>query len=380
MKNKEYDREHIAFLDIAIFENTAWFCNIGYNALFQLDLSTGIVKLLDFFPNDRYLYKEIYSPIAYLENKLYIAPKKGKELLIYDLQNSCFTSIELDLEKYGEEKNYNLFNHIDIIQGKVYLFPGRFHAIVEFDPSSQIISYIDDGWYEELSKRFRTEESCKMIFHDIHIDEKGDCFLPCWKSRDILKINVCTRKYEILTRLPEVDNSLSDAVELNGKILFSYKDEGGIWSNHNQNILTMKKLQFTYTGGLFFNTYKEWLYVIPLFGEAIIRYNFITRKCEEIYKFPEKKTAKNRWIPYKSNTLCRKKIAVNQLAIYSSFDGRLILADMDMGQTQIVELKLNEQDEKTIEQYFYSLVPRYIVRERVQFNLKDFISVVKGIN
>ena len=374
MNYKMYNWKDIAFHDIAVNKDRAWFCNIGYNALFQIDLLTGKLKLLDFFPNDSLQCMELYSPIAYLENKLYIGPRNGNSLLIYDLDRSSFVTVDLDFEKYGEKKNYNSFSRAETIRGKVYFFPGRFHAIVELDPASGSVSYIDN-WYSSLEPMDK-----KMIFNNVHIGAEGNCLLPCWRSQDIVKLNVCSREYEILRPFQKPYAPLSDAVEIKDNIMFSYKDERGVGDYRNKNFISLNDMDFKYTGGMFFGAYEDWLYIVPMYGNAIMRYQCTTGTSERIYTFPDSISAATRWIPYKNSTLVQKVVENTRLAIFSVFDGKLILVDMETGNIQDVEFFLNNEDKLRIQNYLYAFMSTNSILETEHFGLNDFIEIIKTQN
>ncbi|MBD5529279.1 MAG: hypothetical protein HDR02_12880 [Lachnospiraceae bacterium] len=378
MKYKFSSCEKIAFHDIAVHENRAWFCNIGYNALFQMDILTGKLKLLDFFPDDNFERLELYAPIAYLDNKLYIGPRNGDHILIYDLEKSSFTTMDIDFEKYGEKNNYNIFSHVEVIHKKVYFFPGRFRAIVELDPVSQAISYIDN-WYEELSEGFFEQEDKRIIFQNIHIDAAGNCILPCWKSQETVILNVCSREYEILRPMQKSNVSLSDAVEIEGNIIFSYKDERGVGDYKSKNLVALNDAELKYTQGLFLAAYKGWLYIVPMYGNAVVRCLSTTGTKEYIYRFPESISPAAEWIPYKNNSLFQKVIENNRLAIFSVFDEKFIIVEMETGQVQNLEICLDDEDKRKIQNYLYTFMSANTIYETECFDLKDFIAIIDTV-
>lgn len=372
--------DRIAFLDMAIYENTAWFCNLAYNALFQMDLITGRIELLNFFPGDSFTAQELYSPIAYWDNKLYIAPINAGCLQIYELREGAFTSIELDLEQYGDEFNGYLFRNAAVIQGNLYFFPGKFHAIVELEPCSLKVSYIDN-WYQDLCDGFLEEEKNRIIFSNVHTDAAGNCILPCWRSQEILKINVCSGKYEILRKKLQSDAALADAIEIGDDVLASHKNGKEIFSFFGEasividdNAITDK---YADTKAPFFIRYGEWLYIIPaLSGEAILRYHLVTGATECVYLFPMERSEKSRWIPYKGNILMQKRISEDRLAVYSVRDGKLLLIKMGTAEVWAIEPKLEDRDVEKVRKHFCHFLSDEPRMESGEFRLDEFLTLI----
>lgn len=370
-----YDVDNIAFHDIAVHGSQGWFCNIGYNALFQIDLRTGKTRLLEFFSDDYSGCKEIYAPIVYYNEKLYIAPRNGKHLCIYDIINKKFTLLDIDIEKYGDNQNFNLFNRVEVINDKIYFFPGRFHAIIELNPNSNKISYIDN-WYDEISKDFCYDNINQMIIHNIHYDAEGNCLLPCWRNTKIIKINVCTLKYEIIAVKCEDEASLSDAVEIGEEIFFSLKNNKGIYTMDNKISVYANASSCKYSGGLFLDIYKDWLLMIPLFGDAIVRHNLKSNENEILYKFPDKRCSKCEWVPYKNNTFCHKKITDDKMIVFSSLDGKIILIRLKTGSAEALKIQLDLNSKMKIEEHFNELITKEGIFESALFGVENFLELV----
>lgn len=368
----------IAFHDIAVKERDGWFCNIGYNALFHINIETGITTLVKFLPYEEAEKKELYAPIVYYKEKLYIAPRNGGYILQYDLKEEVFIKKKLDVQKYGGEDNYNLFNGTAIIDGKIYFFPGRFRAIVRIDEEDLSISYIDK-WYEELAPSFFVHENGKFIFHQIHVDVDGCVLMPCWQSSKVVDMDLLSGTFNMIDcGAVSKDVAISDMVKIEGEYWFSLKDGAGIWCYKGDDRLyhvTAEQLGISYTGGCFLKVYKKWIYIIPFSGGAIVRYNVETKKQELIYEFPEQIDQKQKWLLYKNNVCCAKMIDEKTLLIYQNYNRKIILIDMNTSLTTELDICLNENVKSGFGRHAIVLADSKIVEKKEQC-LRDFIYYV----
>ena len=329
MMNDLAEWNRIAFHDIAVEGSDGWFCNIGYNALFHINIETGMTTLVSFLPYENNEKKELYAPIIYYKEKLYIAPRNGSYVIQYDLKEDIFIKKNLDVPKYGEEENNHLFNGTAIIDDKIYFFPGRFHAIIRICVEDFSISYSDD-WYEELVPFFYVHEKGKFIFHQVHYNACGKVLMPCWRSSKAVDMDLLSGTFNLFD-CGDMSNgvALSDMVEIEDEYWFSRKDGSGIWCVKSDNKIlhvTAEQLGISYAGGCFLKVYKKWLYIIPFCGGAVVRYNTESNYCEIVHEFPKQMDISQKWLLYKNNACCAKIISEKMLLIYQNYNRKIIFS------------------------------------------------------
>lgn len=363
-----YDVNNIAFRDIAIVGNNGWFFNIGYNAIMRLDLNTGEVNVEAFLPFDKWGEFERYSSIDYFNGKLYIAPRKASNICIFSLENKEFEFLELDLEKYCDQNTNNMFNTVKAINGNIYFFPGRFHAIVKLNPKNHKVEYID-GWYKDLEQIVDIDNDI-FIFNRIHENNQGNYIMPCWRLNIAITINVVTGKYEYIDI--EDDGAFSDLAEINDTLLYAKKcanlkiKKGDLI----KEIITKEE-----NNGWYIHSGQEMFCAIPFVSDEILFINAcdmeVSRSivCDDTVKTQE-------WLEYKHLSICNKLINKNELFIYLNRSNQFLRVNLSSLEIEKVQLYRGRDTKQRFKENMKKLLLSDIHNENNDYSLKSFVASI----
>lgn len=123
---------------ITVIDNYIWGILNGSNALVKISLNTWKIEFISYIPVKNSLYT--FANLFIDENKLYLIPRNADEIVIYDILNCTFSSIELD-EEYKTRKDFLLY-HSAKYKRFLYIFPHTYDAIVKLDLDTNLIEYI----------------------------------------------------------------------------------------------------------------------------------------------------------------------------------------------------------------------------------------------
>ncbi len=367
-----YNAEHIAFRDIAIRDNTGWFFNVGYNAIMSVNLLSGEVSLEAFAPDDSVGGFEYFASIEIYDEKLYLAPRSDKRICIYSIKTKTFEFVDLDLENYCDcdEHTYNLFNTVKEIDGNIYFFPGRFHALVKLDPKDNGLEYISD-WYSEIEKTWEPEVSNIFIFNKVHIDNKK-CTMACWRTNSILEIDLPDGNWQL--RQTKGDLVLSDVVKKENSYIYATKNPTSLLTTEGEYLLDDNA-----EGGYFIFEGKNNYCVIPIFGNS---FSFIDKKTlEEIKKviFENETEEEQSWINYKNLALCNRLMPDGRLLSYITRNNEIQITNIETFDIDRKKLFLNGNSKYKAQKYFDHLLMKEILYENANLNVSRFISAVGSL-
>ena len=370
-----YEVKNIAFKNIAINEKKGWFFNIGYNAIFQIDLVTGQLKLEAFVPEESLGVRELFGAVAYFNEKLYLAPWKDERICIYDLGKHKFDFVDLDLERYGEMNNFNLFYQAEVIDNNIYFFPGRFHAIVKLNPVDNSLEYIN-SWYEELSAIWNEDKSNKVIFNKIRVENAGWCTMACCRSNVILRINMLGGEFSIIES--GIDGEFSDAVKFEEKYIGSFKNSGLLYEISNKGAVEIP-LELESVSGHYIHKDDSNICLIPYFEKKFDIYDLNTYKKKLSYEFPDVISDSQKWVPYSNTSLCNRKIDAHRIISYSNYSGEILIIDMSECSVSSIVPTMDAETEKIIKEHLYGLFRKTLFLERLDYGLKDFFETLNAV-
>lgn len=365
-----YEAQNIAFHDIAVSGNIGFFFNIGYNAILRIDLQNGYISLESMLPEYYWGMTEAFAGIEYYDGKLFLAPRNDCRLCIYSMQHKTFSFIELDIEKYGEEHNYNLFNTVKLINSKVYFFPGRFHSIVKLDPRDLSIEYVSCG-YEKIRDGWSSDKSEILIFNRIHIG-RGICLMPCWRTNVIVEFDFESETSNIYSF--DENAALADAVYVNGSYICTFKDSDKVLMIDKGTGKRELLCSVCSKEGTIISEKDGTLIFTPIFGSKIETYELDSKKNNTIFQYSEEMKKKQEWLTYKNSYLCNKLIDNQYLLSYSCKDEKIVLIRFGEDNHRELKLQLSEEVKKTIEDQIRADFVKELHMENESFGLKDFVS------
>lgn len=365
-----YEAQNIAFLDIVVSENTGWFFNIGYNAILRIELDSGKILLESMLPEYYWGMMEAFVGIEYYDGKLFLAPRSDCRICIYSIQDKTFSFIELDIEKYGEEYNFNLFNTVKLINGKIYFFPGRFHSIVKLNPNDLSIEYVSYG-YEKIADTWEDNKNKILIFNRIHI-QQDKCIMPCWRSNIIVEFDLESETSSIYSF--DESAALADSVYVNGNYICTFKNSDKVLMIDKGTGKRELLCSVCSKKGTIISKKKDTLILTPIYGTKIETYELNTKRINTIYQYPNEAEKRQEWLTYKNSSLCNKLIDERYLLFYSCKDGKIVLLTIGEDNYREIKIQLSEVVEKSIENQIGAKFVEEIHTENESFGLNNFVS------
>ena len=153
------------FKDICINNDKAWFVAGNYNGLYELSLPDGKVDYLGSFPEENIFASRLYERLFFYSDLLIAVPSFANSIGIYDLKTGLFEKVELPKTRLLYRSD-SKFRSACMFKGKIYMFPGYYPYIVEFDIESRKVKVYEE-WYDEYLKYGGRKNNRLEFFVDI---------------------------------------------------------------------------------------------------------------------------------------------------------------------------------------------------------------------
>ena len=264
----------LLFTDIAVNGDIGWFCNIYFSSLFRIDLTSGVIKLETLLPEQSKCDFNQYGPIALYGNKLVIAPRNGKYILLYDITDQKIKQLEFDMKGFEQEdQRVNLFCGVQVIGNQAVLIPGRYHAIIRINLDTEELTYLEE-WYEEIKQHTRDLEN--LIFKKCYQSSEGDYLLPCVQTNRIVRFDQSFNTYEVIVVNTALEE-FSDIIELEEGYLVSDMSDMKIalvQKNRHVKELNIEIPNMESERGIkCLMEGKDKIYLFPDYGNMIVEYD-----------------------------------------------------------------------------------------------------------
>ena len=82
------------------YEEHLWFSNNTFNGLFRMNLDSGNIELMDFFPNEKRDLVAAHKKCICYNGKLFFFPANANNIHIYDISKQKFTVIPIDRDSW----------------------------------------------------------------------------------------------------------------------------------------------------------------------------------------------------------------------------------------------------------------------------------------
>lgn len=146
MDYKKEWMQKISMHDYVKIDNDVYFSALNFNGLYRMRLSGRKLVWLGAVPGENLNQKHIYGAIAENAGKLYLAPRNGNEIAVYDLNTKVFEKIPL---KYKAEGLPFKFSGVLSEGTKIYFIPARYRYLIILDVITGEMEYIED-WRKQL--------------------------------------------------------------------------------------------------------------------------------------------------------------------------------------------------------------------------------------
>ena len=321
-----------SFFDIEVCDKTAWFVSAYYPALFSYNLISKDCEMETMLPTTDGILANSYGPIIKYENLLVIVPRCLPWILLYDIDSKRSEKIEINIDLLKEKGRYNLFSSAYLHNGYVYVFPGRYPAIVKLSIQTKTIEYIND-WYIEIQGKLQNENY--VLFRN-PVRKGNIVFLP-GQSGMFMSFDMTCDKYELSYCKNEEIISAIDFVE--GKMICSYRDKNFITVD---DVMVSNGSDYNGVDSIVVNGND--IYVFPIVGGCVQKYNLSNREWRSIYELPNASLLNYfRYKVYDCNFLSVKKIG-DRIFFSSVYDGKMIILDIQNDTTEVHELFADDRE------------------------------------
>lgn len=375
--------QQLAFFDITVHGDQAWFCNYAYAAICRMDLRSHEIDLEAFIPDQGGGFTDLYGPIAYYKGNLILAPRCSDRILLYNLSQKIFREIPVSMDTIEKEQRYKLFMDIAIVGNTAYLLPCRYPAVIKLDMDTLKITYYDD-WYQELKKSIY--EPQRFIFGRAAVRNEHECVFPVWQDGLLMQFDLKTGRY-MMHRIYDSHTPFSAGV-------FDGEDYWVALRNKNIIIKWEQKSRVIMfdrfpddceipsdRGFVSLMCIGEEIIAVPQYGSgnmivAIDRRTGIPRKVKDILTKPVKCLEKS--VFGQGLLLCSKKISENELIVFSNFDGKTLKIDLKNRESKEIETVLKKEWQGLYAEQLLFADPKKILIEDQEISLTEYIKYLRS--
>ncbi|WP_196602433.1 hypothetical protein [Pectinatus frisingensis] len=172
----------VGFLDADVNENVIWGIPYLFSCLCSVDFVKQIILCEKLLPIEKTNKPYSYLITKKIDNKIFIPPFYGDDLLIYDIEHDYFDTVYL--KKIDEIKKNAKF--LDIYRwGDFVFFIGcGYPAIIRYDLNTMECVYYTE-WYNAIRK-YIIDKNNALFFHVCKCREKADSLLITFAQSNIL--------------------------------------------------------------------------------------------------------------------------------------------------------------------------------------------------
>lgn len=183
-------------------ENFYWFAEQQYNGFYQVDKKTLTPELLFHFPEEEIETELLFSQVLKEGDWFVFAPQRGKQIILYHGITKEIKTIPLAPVEGEKKVKYNQnvkFSSMVSFEGKVYLFPFTYPAIVVLDLEKMTITYLTH-WVDQVEKGVEEQRSSALaLYFRCALLEAGKVYLPTACSKQMMIFDLKNHQVECVT-------------------------------------------------------------------------------------------------------------------------------------------------------------------------------------
>ncbi len=322
----------IGCLDVCMVNKELWFASCYSNALCKMNLSTGQVELVDSIPNEHEYEQRLYHDVVEINDKLYLAPHRAKEMIEYDLKKGLFKKIAL---KKPHDPNKSQFTRMVRYKEYLYLLPTYYNAIVQYNTKDGACKYYTD-LLDDLGEANHPEAKDAPLFMNAIYVEDNLLLMASSRSNAILEFNMDIER-AVIHRVGNENNSFYRMTyDGNDYWLIPHESKAVIrWNRKTGRTIEYSEYPEGFVGekNAFISIVScgAYLLAFPKTANMIIKIDRETGIMSEFkipvhYREGERKEIYNDW---PNNYYFAKMIDDTHLAALSAYDCSLILIDTE---------------------------------------------------
>ena len=337
-----------------------------FNALFKLDLKTGMADCIGTIPDERIYEERLYTKALYINNKVYFVPAAANNIAVYDVEKNKVSTIkimEADLSLHVGYQRKNKFNGGVVYKEYIYFVPCTYPGVIRVDTQNDQVEYFDT-WIKNEKYMFR-----KSVWID------GNRFyVPSVINNIVFRFNMDNCKGELL-HIGKNNNGCWSMCKVGEDFWMAPKRQGPIikWNVLNNTITEFNDYpeEFKGNGFLFTQIYclNGQLSLIPACANMEIKVDLSTETIE------------------KSNIIDKRENSV--VSILFELDEYIYLKEVENKSTRYIKLckdnnlvttysfEINS-DSDEYSQIFQNILKnrKEIVREADYFGLPEYIRMM----
>lgn len=196
-----------------ICDNVIFAISLNCNGLFEINMETGVVELVNTFPGETYGQNYISVSCIKVGQKIIFAPYFGAGIYFFDILDRSIKKIETDFKIAGISRMFEWHKNIFMISET-----GGY--IICFDPyHEKVIQKIDI--YSLVKERLQTPY---LQFADCEIYEYKDCiYCPLWDYPVILKMELLTGEITFI-KIKEFTSGIVQMIGRNNELIILGKE------------------------------------------------------------------------------------------------------------------------------------------------------------
>lgn len=359
--------------DVIVDENCMWIISDAWNCLFKYDFIKEVLQCTVVFPEELQDGSLLFSKIVKLQDEIYFIPRTAKNIFFYDLLKQRFQNLNVQADFLHDDQNRDV-----IIQNEYIYCINRFpDTILKINSDTKEVKlfkanndqYINEKIERKIYRDYNTNSACLY---------KGKIIWPNYNNiltifdtqREEFSVHMLRElPQEKIERLQEEyeEKEMSDwliSVKNYNDILFLISYGGKVYSYDDKTNKVEEELfgndidknAYEFVLPFFANAIqiKEDLYFIPQYRNKCMKYNYNTKKYEEVID-----NYLENWNGYKREyTVC---IALNEqkILLYSYHENCFYILDIENNSVAKKEIVIPYLDWLKNDSPFSQLIPDF---------------------
>jgi len=320
----------VGCMDACKVNDDLWFASCHYNALCKMNMNTGWVEIVGSIPNENIYGERLYQDIIEMNDKLFLAPQRARELVEYDLKKGFFKKIALRRPRYPEKSQ---FSRMVRYKEYLYLLPTYYNAIVRYNTTNGTFKYYSD-MLNEIGNDYNRDTKNVPDFMNAMYIEGNLLLLASSRTNAIIEFDMETEK-SVVYRVGKESNTFY-RMEFDGNDYWIIPQESKAiirWNRKTGNTVEYSDYPEGFDGeeNAFLNIIccGTYMLVFPRKANMIIKIDIDTGIMSE-FKLPlpyKEGDRKNKYYDWPNNYYFAKKIDERHIIALSAFDCSLVLID-----------------------------------------------------
>lgn len=365
LKMKEYEKKlsRLTTNDFTIHKNKVWFYNRYYGGIFTFKLDDFLVER-EFTPSEsEELRTFLFHGIECNGEKVACAPNFSSRLLLYDLDKKSADYVDFDIKR-GNDYITNYFKYVFAVGDNFYFIPGRYEAILKLNMNTRKVSYIDIDL-----NGISVENNYSSIIFASKYDGNRYIYMTGMRKGTLWILDTFTdevNRYDLISQGIKdfiIDKNLICFLTEDHKICFFDKDTEEHYSLDIGMKYADEVLRYLFL-------YRDSLYIVPLSGRVIIKYNTEDKSFCEALRFENEMSVVQDCNGV--NIVACKKISDNKLLMFNDETQQAVLFGFEDNSVEKHDLRMQIQDAE----YITDLHRSNLINEG-QLSLEDFIDIIE---